>query len=303
MSKYVYILLLLMLTSSCAQQNNDVVSVKEISDIPYMAAEKLVDDKLQRLNLLLPEEVNNPPLLLWIGGGAWSFVDRHMEMELCRKIAQQGIAVASVGHRLSKGEFSEKRKKLGVQHPEHIKDVAAAFKWLYDHADSLKYSHRNIYVGGFSSGAHLAALLAMDSRYLKANDLSPDNIRGIIPVSGAFDIEHYYSVFLNHENEASRAMAKTHVIDVFGPPSTFKAASPTTYLEELKLPILLIADNAIKQYTELFEKALLEIEYADFIIYYEESMNHGALWRSMSKDEHSVSRAMMITFIKEHLQQ
>ena len=302
MRKNLYLLILLILTNSCAQHKKELVSVKELADIPYMKAAKETDAQLQRLNLLLPENVSNPPLLLWIGGGAWSFVDRHMEMELCRKIAQEGIAVASVGHRLSKGEFSEKRKKQGVQHPAHIKDVAAAFKWLYDHADSLKYSQRNIYVGGFSSGAHLAALLAMDSRYLKANGLTPGNIQGIIPVSGAFDIEHYYSVFLNHENQASRAMAKTHVVDVFGPPSNFKAASPATYLAELKLPVLLIADNAIKQYTELFEKALLEIEYADFKIYYEESMDHGALWRSMSKDEHSVSRAMMITFIKEYLQ-
>jgi len=58
-------------------------------------------DSLQMLNLLVPDTQKSAPLLLWIGGGAWSYVDRNMEMNFAENLAAQGIAVASVGHRLS----------------------------------------------------------------------------------------------------------------------------------------------------------------------------------------------------------
>ena len=56
--------------------------IKEINNISYYSNGSL-DSDLTQLNILIPEGVQNPPVLMWIGGGAWAYVDRHKEMKLC----------------------------------------------------------------------------------------------------------------------------------------------------------------------------------------------------------------------------
>ena len=276
----------------------DTLGYREISDISYLAPEDVVTDSLQRLNLVLPEGVSQPPLLVWIGGGAWSFVDRHVEMNLARKFAREGIAVAAVGHQLSKGLFRDSTRTQGVQHPAHIKDIAAAFRWLYDHADEYGYSQENLFVGGFSSGGHLAALLAMDDRYLAAHGLTTQEIKGIIPIAGAYDINHYQSVFLNNENPQTRKLADTHVKDVFGSTEAdFIAASPTTYMDKLDVPMLLISERGSYDYTKLFEEKIRESGYQGCQILHVFNFGHAALWRDISNSPDSQTRRMMIDFI------
>ncbi|MEL6276867.1 MAG: hypothetical protein AAFU03_17340 [Bacteroidota bacterium] len=136
MKNHMYRLILvssLILAISCSSyaQPKDTVSYRELTDLAYLPT----GDSLQMLNLILPQTGNKPPLLLWVGGGAWAFVNRHQEMPLARKIARQGIAVASVGHRLSTAEWVDPERTEGVKHPDHTEDVAAAFHWLKTHAE------------------------------------------------------------------------------------------------------------------------------------------------------------------------
>ena len=243
-----------------AQNTADTLAYQEIKDLAYRPAKEITVDSLQRLNLVIPEGIEEPPLLLWIGGGAWSFVNRHQEMGVARQFAKRGIAVASVGHLLSQGEFADANRTHGVKHPAHIKDVAAAFAWLKQHGE--EYDAENIFVSGFSSGAHLAALLAMDERYLKKYKLSNDDIRAIIPVAGTYEIEAYYNVFAEHKRKDIQKMAKTHVMDVFGDDiQAFKKAAPATYLKHLDIPMLLISEGGLFEYTQLFEEMIWESEY------------------------------------------
>ncbi len=206
--------------------------------------------------------------------------------------------MASVGHRLSKGTFSEKRHAVGVRHPEHIKDIAAAFKWLYDKASKYGYDRDRIFVGGYSSGAHLSALLAMDPKYLAKHGLSLENISGVLPISGAFDIEDYYLVFKNHENLELRALSDTHVKDVFGEPEQFKSASPVTYMANLRSPVFLVSDRGLTNYTKLFEKRLKEAKYTNFEVHYIEDFDHGGLWKDISGPDISEVRKRMSDFVQ-----
>ena len=282
-----------------AQVAVDTFDYKEILNLSYLSPKEVVVDSLQRLNLVLPTGVKNPPLLIWIGGGAWSFVDRHVEMKFARKMAREGIAVASVGHQLSKGSFSSKAKEDGIKHPAHIKDVAAAFKWLLDHAQQYGYDQNNIFVSGFSSGGHLAALLGMDKTYLTAHGLGFEHVKGIIPVAGAYDINHYYSVFLNHNDPEVQKMANTHVKDVFGDTEEdFRAASPTTYLDNLELPMLLISEGGLFNYTKVFEEKIWASQYRKCQIFHVLNLDHAGLWNDISNTEDSQTRKVMVDFVK-----
>lgn len=301
MKKLLFILFAIASFSLEAQVKKDTFAYQEILNLSYLAPEDVVIDSLQQLNLVLPKGVEQPPLMLWIGGGAWSFVNRHMEMNLARQFAKEGIAVASVGHRLSKGSFSPNAKKEGVKHPTHIQDVAAAFKWLREQADTYGYDKDNIFVSGFSSGGHLAALLAMDGRYLAQHKLSPADIKGIIPVAGAYDINDYYSVFLNHEDPNTRTMADTHVKDVFGDTEAdFTDASPTTYMDQLDRPMLLISEGALYNYTNVFEEKIWDSEYRDCQILHVFNFGHAGLWRDLSNAPNSQTRNAMVDFIWRH---
>ncbi len=301
MKKIIPLLFVLCFPALRAQVARDTLAYREIPNIPYLETAAMKADSLQQLNLVLPEGVERPPLLLWIGGGAWSFVNRHMEMALARKFAREGIAVASVGHRLSQGKFRPTDRTHGVRHPAHIKDIAAAFRWLRNHAETYGYDEHNIFVGGFSSGGHLAALLAMDHRYLASHDLDTKAIKGIIPVAGTFDINHYYSVFLNHEDPDTRPLAETHVKDVFGDTTAdFTDASPVTYLDQLNTPMLLISERGLYDYTKLFEERLREAHYENCQILHLFDHDHAGLWRDISHAQNSQTRHVMIDFIKRN---
>jgi acetyl esterase/lipase len=80
------------------------------------------------------------------------------------------------------------RLSPAVTHPAHVEDVARAFAWT--HANIAKHGGRadRIFVAGHSAGGHLTSLLAANPEYLKKHGLSAKNIRGIIPISGVYDI-------------------------------------------------------------------------------------------------------------------
>ncbi|MEO0732090.1 MAG: alpha/beta hydrolase fold domain-containing protein, partial [Bacteroidota bacterium] len=124
-------------------QGSDTVAYREVMDLPYLAQA----DSLQELNLILPTTTKKPPLLLWLGGGAWAFVNKDLEMTFARKLAREGIAVASVGHRLSTAVWVDPERTEGVQHPAHAEDAAAAFHWLKTHAAEYGYDPEKIFIG------------------------------------------------------------------------------------------------------------------------------------------------------------
>ena len=269
----------------------------EIINLPYHI--EAINDSLRQLNLVLPINAKHAPLLVWVGGGAWSYVDRHQEMDLARKIAAQGIAVATIGHRLSSAIWRDSSLTGGHQHPSHIQDLAVAIKWLEDHAIDYDYDPNKMIVGGFSSGAQLVALLCSNLKYLREVDFDIKNLKGVIPISGTYDIQNYYEVF---KNGSRPELATLHVESVFGPPEAFSDASPTHFVDHLQMPMLLISDHNMNTYTKLYENKMLSSPYRNFDAFYVQHLDHAELWRELSFTEHSIYRNHIVDFIRKHTQ-
>ncbi|MEM9526075.1 MAG: alpha/beta hydrolase [Bacteroidota bacterium] len=277
-------------------QKTDTTAYRELLNLAYLPT----GDSLQMLNLVLPETTEKPPLLLWLGGGAWAFVNRHQEMPLARKIAREGVAVASVGHRLSTAAWVAPERTEGVQHPAHAEDAAAAFHWLRTHAEEYGYDSERIFIGGYSCGAHLAAILGSDQQFLAKYGYCLSDIGGLLPIAGAYDIEAYHRVFAEHENPERRVLAEQHVEAVFGSTlEEWKIASPTEYIEHLAVPMLLVSEIGLYRYTKIYEEALRASDYRDATIYHVLDLNHGGLWQDLAHNEDSRHRAVIVDFVKK----
>lgn len=78
--------------------------------------------------------------------------------------------------------------------------VCRAIAWVYNNAASFGGDPERIYVGGHSSGAHLAAV-ALTTDWQRDHDLPPDLIKGGLCGSGIYDL---YPVSLSHRSSYVR---------------------------------------------------------------------------------------------------
>lgn len=104
----------------------------------------------QKLDLYLPADRKNAPLILYIHGGAYLFGDKDNNL-LPKRLLAKGYAIASINYRLSHQAI----------YPAQIEDCKAAVRWLRAHATDYGLQPQKIIAWGDSAGGHLAALLGV----------------------------------------------------------------------------------------------------------------------------------------------
>ncbi len=182
--------------------------VKTARDISYREgpAEEAAKHKL---DIYLPKVDSNAAVLFFIHGGAWKTGDRAQYPPVGNRYAREGYVTVVPSYRLAPK----------YPHPAQIEDVAAAFAWTVQHIAEHGGDTNRIYVAGHSAGGHLAALLTLDTRYLAAHQLSPKLIRGVMALSGAYNLsgEGLDSVF-GKDPAARRAAAPLSHVRAAAPP-------------------------------------------------------------------------------------
>ena len=168
---------------AAAQNAPSEMAMRVVRNIPYFTG-PAAEPKFHSLDLYLPEGKSNVPVLFFVHGGGWRGGDKSPErlLNLIDLCLSRGMGVASVNYRLSPA----------VKHPAHIQDVARAFAWLHSNAARYGIDAGNIFVAGHSAGGHLAALLALDPKYLEQEGLSPNQIKGVVGSSGVYDLAEFY---------------------------------------------------------------------------------------------------------------
>lgn len=101
----------------------------------------------QKLDLYIPDEGDNLPLIIWVHGGAWlgGNKERYGPMEYLKS----GYAGASLNYRLSQHAIF----------PAQIEDVKAAVRWLRANAETYRIDPNRFAAWGSSAGGHLVAML------------------------------------------------------------------------------------------------------------------------------------------------
>ena len=167
-----------------------------------------------KLDVYVPKGKKDFPVLFFVHGGAWQIGDKLTFRDPAKQFAEQGIGVVCPNYRLSPA----------VQHPKHIEDVAKAFAWTVDNIGKYGGDATKIVIGGHSAGGHLAALMATDETYLKAEKKKLTDIRGVVGVSGVYAIDHRVEMLHKAFTDDEKAC---------------KAASPMEYVAADRPPMLL----------------------------------------------------------------
>ena len=152
-------------------------SIEVISDIAYKKVGSTGYEKERcKLDLYLPQGRDNLATVLWFHGGSLEKGDKSGDVAVGvgRRFAAEGIAVAVVNYRLS--------PKIG--YPAYVDDTAASFAWVYKNIKAHGGDPDSVFISGHSAGGYLAAMAALDPRYLKEYRLGLDAVAGAIPVSG-----------------------------------------------------------------------------------------------------------------------
>ncbi len=122
---------------------------RRVDDIQYAE----VDGQRLLLDLYLPADVVNPPVVVWVHGGAWRRGSKS-NMPLA-DLVKHGFAVASVDYRLSPV----------AKFPAQIHDCKAAIRYLRGNSAKYGINAERIGVAGSSAGGHLAALIGVTNHH------------------------------------------------------------------------------------------------------------------------------------------
>ena len=256
-----------------------IFNVVEHRDIDYVASEDYAENK-DKLDLFMPEGLTNAPVVVYFHGGGLQNGTKAIGEGLGRQLASRGIGLVSANYRLSPS----------VMHPAHIEDATAAFAWAKRNIASYGGDADRVFVSGHSAGAYLAALMALDPRYLDAHNLRLSDIRGAIPISPFLFVE-------DHDIAPSRP--KT----VWGTDeAVWLDASVTPYIGADKPPMLIIyADGDDDWRREQNQRLAAELSDAgnDAAVIEIADRTHGSVNSNMG-DDLDTGMMKVVSFVEAH---
>lgn len=151
--------------------SNDFAAAAEprvLRDVAYAEPK----NERQTLDVYAPAEGKGRPILFWIHGGGWTKGDKTSARQKPAVFNEHGYVFVATNYRFVPN----------VTIKEMTGDIAKAIRWTHDHAAEFGGDPNSIVVLGHSAGAHLAALVCTDDRYLKAEGLSLAILKGCVPV-------------------------------------------------------------------------------------------------------------------------
>ena len=183
----------------------------------YRFAPGVVYDAEHKLTLdaYTPPEARNAPVVVFFYGGRWEEGSPDEYRFVGQALASQGFVAM----------LPDYRHYPQVKYPGFVEDAARAVRWAQLNAVLYGGDPDKLFVMGHSSGAHLAAMLALDEEFLKAVGADRAALKGMIGLAGAYD-------FL--------PLTAPDLRDMFGPPERFAQSQPVSYVDGQNPPLLLL---------------------------------------------------------------
>lgn len=206
----------------------------EIRDVEYAT----IGNRSLKLDLFLPDNTTNPPILVYIHGGGW----RGGSKDSCpmKFVLEHGCALASIEYRFSQEAVF----------PAQIHDCKAALRFLRANASKYGFDAGKIAVAGRSAGGQLAALIGSSYGIHLLEGNIGNHLDQSTRVNAVIDYYGCSDFILRTKTQPSRANDKGSVCyDFFGGPaknrlSLAKLASAVTHLDPTDPPYLIFHGTA-----------------------------------------------------------
>ena len=160
------------------------------------------------------------PLLVFLHGGFWRSFDKTAFTFIAPAFVQRGISVAIVDYALCPD----------VTVPEILDQVTQSIVFLHRLADRHGYDAGRMVIAGHSVGAHMAVWLGGVD--WPAHGLSAQPYRGIVAISGVYDLVPVAASYLNADLRLSpdqaRALSPLHAPPPWLPPAVFSVGGRET---------------------------------------------------------------------------
>lgn len=129
------------------------------------------------MDVYAPADAHDLPMVVFFYGGSWQDGKRQWYRWMGETLARHGLVVA----------IPDYRKYPQVRMDGFMTDAADAVAWVHAHAADYGGNPKVMFLMGHSAGAHIAALLATDGRWLGRAGLQPQNLAGFVGLAGPYD--------------------------------------------------------------------------------------------------------------------
>lgn len=182
------------------------------SNVVYAAA------PARRLDIYTPAGIGvegGAPVVVFLHSGGWRDGSKSDYTFVGEALASRGwVAV-----------LPDVRQYPQARFPVFVDDAATAVAWTRDNITRYGGDPRRIFVMGHSNGAQIAALLALDPRYLQAAGMRPQELAGWVGLAGPYDFDP--------AGDATLA-------DIFGPEDRYPLARAVNFASRQAPPTLLV---------------------------------------------------------------
>jgi acetyl esterase/lipase len=227
MSRFAVLTCVLVLLAGAAHGAD---STRTYKDVVYAT----VAGKPLGLDLYLPAGVKQPPLIVYLHGGAWTTGSKAQYPAF---LVERGFAVASLDFR-STNE---------ARFPANVHDIKAGIRFLRAKTGEYGYRSERIAVVGASSGGHLAALVGVTNgnKELEGTEGAhldqSSSVQAIVSYFGASNL----TTILSQSTPPGLAIRKPALERLFGAspeaaPELAKLASPVYQVDRNDPPAFLL---------------------------------------------------------------
>ncbi|MCF6300126.1 MAG: alpha/beta hydrolase [Proteobacteria bacterium] len=216
-------LLLMSILSSCVSTGLKVINKLAKSDDYEVFTDLVYGEKPNnKLDIYIPKNKKVKATLVFFYGGCWGNCTDYNKSDylfVAGTLSKQGYAVVIADYR---------------QYPDFkfnalIQDASQAVKWTIKHIKNYGAEDDKLFLMGHSSGAHIAAMLADNEKYL-GDKLS--HINGFIGLAGPYDFYPF---------------TDDYMYDLFSPENDYFDAMPINFVNGNEPPHLIM--HGLKDHT------------------------------------------------------
>ncbi len=284
------VLILVLLVSAIsshvwAQRKEEFKSFFRIMNVPY------TEDRTAKANMLdvyMPKKGSKSPVIIWVNGSNWIVGDKSDIDKKPEYFTAKGYIFIAVNYRLAPQ----------AQYTTQAQDVANAIVWVYENIIHYSGDKNKISVVAHGTGAHIAAMVSVQDKYLKNANGSLQMIKCVVALEAAgFDIPTLLPLSGNKFKEGCElAIGKTR--------KQWVEASPVTYVQaETTMPPFLIAYAGVNTPAEtdanIFAFRLNREKLPNKLIGYPDKKSQ-AIYRDFGKEGDKVTEDV-VSFLYENL--